>query len=149
MEQKQVEGSTGEMMILGWIDHADRLGKSAQSTQHALTEQIQELAQLQQWTVNAALDLQKRTDAAIQKLEAERQQLQGTWAGLERNAVQAIQNAVRQQTSEIERQVVQALADPSREAAAARERLPDSTSLNTSTRFRSCSLILIQPILRN
>jgi hypothetical protein len=39
--------------------------------------------------VNAALDLQKRTDAAIQKLEAERAQLQGTRAGLERNAVQA------------------------------------------------------------
>ena len=60
MEQKQVEGSAGEMMILGLIDHADRLGKSAQSTQPALTEQIQELAQLQQWTVNAALDLQNR-----------------------------------------------------------------------------------------
>jgi hypothetical protein len=90
MGQQPVEGSAGEMMIVGLIDHADRIGKSAQSAQHALTEQIQELSQLQQWAANAALDLQKRTDAAIQKLEAERAQWQNARTGIERNAVQAI-----------------------------------------------------------
>ena len=65
MEQESNQGSAGEMMILGLIDHADRLGRSAQSTQSALTEQIQELAQLQQWTVNAASELQKQADATV------------------------------------------------------------------------------------
>ncbi|WP_263385700.1 hypothetical protein [Granulicella arctica] len=51
-------------MIVGLIDHADRLGKSAQAGQQALSEQIEEVAQLQQWAVNAALELQKRADAA-------------------------------------------------------------------------------------
>lgn len=48
------------MMVFGLIEQADRMGKSAQGTQRALTEQIQELAQLQEWTVNAAMELQKR-----------------------------------------------------------------------------------------
>jgi hypothetical protein len=114
-DQRAGEGSAGEMMIVGLIDHADRLGKSAQSTQQVLTEQIQELAQLQQWTVNAALELQKRADATIQKFEAERAQLHGTQANLERNAMQAIHDAVRKQSDGIERQTVQALAAPLRD----------------------------------
>lgn len=101
MEQEPNQGSAGEMMILGLIDHADCLGKSAQSTQHALTEQIQELAQLQQWTVNAALELQKQADAAVKKLEAERVRLQGTQATLQTNAVQALHDAVRLQAGDI------------------------------------------------
>jgi hypothetical protein len=109
------QGSAGEMMILGLIDHADRLGKSAQGTQHALSEQIQELAQLQQWAVNAALEVQKRADAAIKNLEAERSRIQGTQMNLERNAVQAIHDAVQKQSGGIERQVVQAFAEPLRE----------------------------------
>ena len=133
MEQEPNQSSAGEMMIVGLIDHADRIGKSAQSTQHALTEQIQELAQLQQWTVNAAVDLQKRADAAIQKLEAERAQLQSTRAGLERSAVQAIHDAVRQQSGTIERQVVQALAAPLRDiqqgAGQVRQNIKDSNWL--------------------
>ena len=112
MEQEPNQGSAGEMMILGLIDHADRLGKSAQSTQHALTEQIQELAQLQQWTVNAALELQKQADAAVKKLEAERVRLQGTQATLQTNAVQALHDAVRLQGGDIKQQTVNALAAP-------------------------------------
>lgn len=112
MEQEPNQGSAGEMMILGLIDHADRLGKSAQSTQHALTEQIQELAQLQRWTVNAALELQKQADAAVKKLEAERVRLQGTQATLQTNAVQALHDAVRLQSGDIRQQTVNALADP-------------------------------------
>ena len=61
------------------------------------------------------MELQKRADATIQKLEAERAQLQGARVNLERQAVQAIQGAVRQQSSEIERQTVQAFAAPLRD----------------------------------
>jgi ElaB/YqjD/DUF883 family membrane-anchored ribosome-binding protein len=115
MEQQQPESSAGEMMVFGLIEQADRMGKSAQGTQRALTEQIGELAQLQEWAVNAAMELQKRADATIQKLEAERAQLQSAGVNLERQAVQAIQGAVRQQSSEIERQTVQAFAAPLRD----------------------------------
>ncbi len=115
MEQQQPESSAGEMMVFGLIEQADRMGKSAQGTQRALTEQIQELAQLQEWTANAAVELQKRADAAIKSLEAERVRLQGTQMNLERNAVQAIHDAVQKQSGGIERQVVQAFAEPLRE----------------------------------
>jgi hypothetical protein len=111
-EQEANQGGAGEMMILGLIDHADRLGKSAQGTQQALSEQIQELAQLQQWAVNAALELQKRTDAAIKGLEAERGRIQGSQINLERNAVQALHDAVEKQSGKIERQVEYALVTP-------------------------------------
>jgi hypothetical protein len=112
MEQEPTESSAGEMMVFGLIEQADRIGKSAQGTQRALTEQIQELAQLQEWTVKAAQELQKRADAAIKSLEAERVQWQGARVGLERNAVQAIHDAVRKQSGDIERQTVQAFAAP-------------------------------------
>jgi len=115
MEQQQPESSAGEMMVFGLIEQADRMGKSAQGTQRALTEQIRELAQLQEWAVNAAMELQKQADAAIKSLEAERVQWQGARVNLERQAVQAIQGAVRQQSSEIERQTVQAFAAPLRD----------------------------------
>ena len=112
MEQEQRESSAGEMMVFGLIEQADRMGKSAQGTQSALTEQIEELKQLQVWTVHAAVELQKQADAVIKKLEAERVRLQGTQMNLERNAVQAIHDAVRKQSSDIERQTVQAFAAP-------------------------------------
>jgi len=115
MEQQQPESSAGEMMVFGLIEQADRMGKSAQGTQRALTEQIGELAQLQEWAVNAAMELQKRADAAIKSLEAERVQWQGARVNFERQAVQAIQGAVRQQSAEIERQTVQAFAAPLQE----------------------------------
>lgn len=139
MGQQPGEGSAGEMMIVGLIDHADRIGKSAQSTQQALSEQINELAQLQQWTVNAALELQKRTDAAIQKLEAERGQWQGVRTGLERSAAQAMHSAVQQQGEGIGRQVEQALATPLSEiqhaAAQVRQNIKDSKWLFVTSVF--------------
>jgi hypothetical protein len=115
MEQQQPESSAGEMMVFGLIEQADRMGKSAQGTQRALAEQIQELAQLQEWTANAAVELQKRADAAIKSLEAERVRLQGTQMNLERNAVQAIHDAIRKQSDDIERQTVNAFAAPLQE----------------------------------
>ena len=115
MEQQQRESNAGEMMVFGLIEQADRMGKSAQGTQSALTEQIAELKQLQAWAVQAAIDLQKHADTAIKSLEAARARLQGTQMNLERNAVQAIHDAVRKQSSDIERQTVQAFAAPLRD----------------------------------
>ena len=126
MEQDPAGSSAGEMMVFGLIEQADRIGKSAQGTQRLLAEQIQELAQLQQWAVTAALDLQKRAEgsavtlkqqaeAVVKSLEAERAQLQGVQTHLARNAVQAIHDAVRKQSGDIERQTVQALAAPLRD----------------------------------
>jgi uncharacterized transporter YbjL len=65
--------------------------------------------------VNAAVELQKRADAAIKSLEVDRVRLQGTQMNLERNAVQAIHDAVQKQSGGIERQVVQAFAERLRE----------------------------------
>jgi hypothetical protein len=112
MGQQSGEGSAGEMMILGLIDHADRLGKSAQGTQQALSEQIQELGQLQQWAVNAALEIQKQAGVAIKGLEVERGRIQGSQMNLERNAVQALHDAVEKQSAGIGRQVEYALVTP-------------------------------------
>ena len=67
---------------------------------------------MQQWTVNAALELQKQADAAVKKLEIERARLQGTQATLQTNAVQALHDAVRLQGGDIRQQTVNALADP-------------------------------------
>lgn len=64
MEQ-QPESRAGEMMVFGLIEQADRMGKSAQGTQRALAEQIEELGELQEWAEGAAQELQKRADAAI------------------------------------------------------------------------------------
>ncbi len=111
MEQQPGSG-VGEAMMFGLIEQAEQMRQSAQETQRVLTEQIGELGQLQQWSVNAALELQKRADAAIKSLEAERVQWQNARVNLERNAVQAIHDAVRKQSGDIERQTVQAFAAP-------------------------------------
>jgi DNA repair exonuclease SbcCD ATPase subunit len=144
MEQ-QPESSAGEMMVFGLIEQADRMGKSAQGTQRALTEQIQELAQLQEWTVKAAIELQKRADASIQKLEAERAQLQAARTNLERHAVQAIQGAVAQQSAEIERQIVRAFAAPLRDiqqaAAQVRQNIKEASWLTIGLVFAGGMLL--------
>jgi hypothetical protein len=115
MEQQQPESNAGEMMVFGLIEQADRMGKSAQGTQRALAEQIEELGEIQEWAEGAAQELQKRADAAIKSLEAERALWQGARVNLERNAVQAIHDAVRKQSGDIERQTVQAFAEPLQE----------------------------------
>ena len=115
MAEQQVAGSAGEMMVFGLIEQADRIGKSALATQQELAEQIHQLGQVQEWAVKAAVELQKQAATAIKNLEAERAQLQASRTGFERNAVQAIHNAVHQQSAEIERQTSQALASPLRD----------------------------------
>ena len=112
MAEQQVGGSAGEMMVFGLIEQADRIGKSALATQQDLAEQIAQLVQVQEWAVNAAVELQKQAATAIKNLEAERAQLQASRTGFERNAVQAVQNAIRSQSAEIERHTTRALANP-------------------------------------
>jgi DNA repair exonuclease SbcCD ATPase subunit len=99
-------------MMIGLIEHTEKIEEAMAETQRVLTQRIDELGQLQNWAVQAAVDLQKRADAAIKNLEAERARLQGTQNNLERNAVQAIHDAVRKQSGDIERQTVNALAAP-------------------------------------
>jgi hypothetical protein len=66
-------------------------------------------------------------------LEAERGRLQSTQVNLESNAVQAIHDAVRKQSGEIERQTVNALAAPfsdiQQAAAQVRQNIKDSNWL--------------------
>jgi hypothetical protein len=108
MEQEKPERNASETMAFGLIDQADRLGKSALATQHALTEQIQELAQVQAWAVEAAVDLQKRANAAIKSLEAERAKLaddraklQAIGPTIEQGAVSAMRETLREQAGQI------------------------------------------------
>lgn len=116
MEQQQQPGSgVGEAMMFGLIEQAEQMRQSAQSTQRALVEQIKELGEIQEWAEGTAQELQNRADAAIKSLEAERVQWQGARVNLERNAVQAIHDAVRKQSGDIERQTVQAFAAPLQE----------------------------------
>ena len=108
MEEKQPESGAGETMVFGLIDQADRIGKTALATQRALTEQIQELAQVQAWAVEAAVDLQKRANAAIKSLEAERAKLaddraklQAIGPTIEQGAVWAMRETLREQAGQI------------------------------------------------
>ena len=111
-EQQQPGSRLGDSMMFGLIEHTEKIEEAMAETQRVLTQRIEELGQLQNWAVQAAVDLQKRADAAIKNLEAEQVRLQGTQMNLERNAVQAIHDAVRKQSGDIERQTVNALATP-------------------------------------
>jgi hypothetical protein len=111
-EQQQPGSRLGDSMMFGLIEHTEKIEEAMAETQRVLTQRIEDLGQLQNWAVQAAVDLQKRADAAIKNLEAERKRLQGTQTNLEQNAVQAIHNAIRLQSGDIERQTVSALATP-------------------------------------
>ena len=110
--QQQPGSRLGDSMMFGLIEHTEKIEEAMAETQRVLTQRIEELGQLQNWAVQAAVDLQKRADAAIKNLEAERKRLQGTQMNLELNAVQAIHDAVEKQSDTIERQTVNALAAP-------------------------------------
>jgi hypothetical protein len=114
-EQQQPGSRLGDSMMFGLIEHTEKIEEAMAETQRVLTQRIQELGQLQNWAVQASVELQKQATAAIKSLEAERVRLQGTQMNLERNAVQAIHDAVRLQSGDIERQTVQAFAAPLQE----------------------------------
>lgn len=111
-EQQQPGSRLGDSMMFGLIEHTEKIEEAMAETQRVLTQRIEDLGQLQNWAVQAAVDLQKRADAAIKNLEAERTRLQRAQTNLEQNAVQAIHNAIRLQSGDIERQTVSALATP-------------------------------------
>ena len=122
MEQEPVAGSAGEAMAFGLINQANVLSKSARETQQALVDQIEELTQLKQWAADAAVDLQKRSDAvvlnlrqqtatAVQHLESERVAFSRVRADLQTTASEAIRFAVRMETGAIGEQAKHTFAE--------------------------------------
>ena len=116
-------GSAAEAMAFGLIQQADEHSRSARETQQALAEQIEELVQLKDWAVQAALELKQQADAsvlnsrqqtaaAVERIEAERVQLQNVGLKLEQAAGYAIQAAVRKHGEELGQQTGFALAKP-------------------------------------
>ena len=85
------------------------------------------------------MELQKQAAAAIKNLEAERAQLQASRTGFERNAVQAVQNAIRDQSAEIERHTTRALATPLHDIGQAAAQVRQNVS-ETSWLFRGLLL---------
>ena len=122
MEQEP-EASAAEAMAFGLIQQANELTRSARETQQALVEQIQELVQLKDWAVQAAVELKKQADAgvlnsrqqtaaSVERIEAERVQLQNVGLKLEQAAGYAIQAAVRKHGEELGQQTGFAMAQP-------------------------------------
>lgn len=119
MEQGPKPGSASEAMGFGLMEYVDQLGAMMTSTKDSLTEQVGNLQELQRWTIASVQGVQQRADAAIQRLDDERQKLevarvklQGTQALLQTNTVQAIHDAVRRQSGDIKDQIQSALAEP-------------------------------------
>jgi hypothetical protein len=122
MAEEAKLGSASDKVGMALLEHADQLGERFEATRAALSEQIDHLQELQKWTVAAVQGMQQKADAAIQRLEGERQKLeaergrlQTAQVNFERNAVQAIHDAARKQSVEIERVTVQALGNPLRD----------------------------------
>jgi len=99
-----VEQSTGEVIAFGIIDQANELAKSARMTQQALELQIEELVAMEA-QVNAAVqsmhDVAKSFEGERAKLAAERTKLAAVSPTLQQNAVWAVQEAIREQGSQI------------------------------------------------
>jgi vacuolar-type H+-ATPase subunit I/STV1 len=119
MAEEAKLGSASDKVGIALLEHADQLGERFEATRVALGEQIDHLKELQSWTVAAVQTMQQRVDNSIQKLAGERQKLeaervrvQTVQATFELNTVQAIHDAVRKQSVEIERVTVQALGAP-------------------------------------
>ena len=98
------EQSAGEVMAFGIIDQANQLAKSARMTQQALELQIEELVAMEA-RVNAAVQsmhgVAKSFEGERAKLAAERTKLAAVSPTLQQNAVWAIQEAIREQGSQI------------------------------------------------
>lgn len=110
MEQQQPGSGVGEAMMFGLIEQAEQMRQSAQETQRALTERIAELGQLQNWTVEAVVELQKQADAAIKSLGAERVALGTIRPTVASYAAKAMHEAIAAQSGEIGTLTRQALS---------------------------------------
>ena len=94
-------GGAGQMMAFALIDQADRLGKSTERAQQALTAQIAKL-----------VELRGEIAAAVGNLEAERGRLQGAGPLLQQAAAHAMRMALQEQSDAIEAKVGSALDRP-------------------------------------
>ena len=88
-------------MAFALIDQADRLGKSTEAAQQALTAQIGKL-----------VELRGEIAAAVGKLEAERGRLQGIGPALQQSGAHAMRLALQEQSDAIETRVGSALRGP-------------------------------------
>ncbi len=104
----------GEVMALALIDHADLLGKSARTTQQALEKQIEELIAMEARVKTAVQSIHgavKSLEAERVKMEAERAKLQAVGPALEQNAVWAMRETLREQASQIKREMRTEVSD--------------------------------------
>jgi hypothetical protein len=115
-EQQQPGSRLGDSMMFGLIEHTEKIEEAMAETQRVLTQRIQELGQLQNWAVQASVELQKQATAAIKSLEAERVKLQAVAPALQQNAVWAMRETLREQAGQIKyemrTEVRDALAEP-------------------------------------
>ena len=98
------EQGAGEVMALALIDHADKLGKSARLTQQTLEKQIEELVAMEArvkvavQSIHAAV---KSLEGERVKMEAERAKLQAVGPELQKGAVWAMRETLREQAGQI------------------------------------------------
>ena len=111
-EQQQPGSRLGDSMMFGLIEHTERVEETMAETQRVLTQRIQELAQVQEWAVNAAVELQKQAATAIKNLESERVRLQGVGPTLQQNAAWAMRESIREHSDKIETQISAGMAVP-------------------------------------
>lgn len=111
-EQPQPGSRLGDSMMFGLIEHTERVEETMAETQRVLTQRIQELAQVQEWAVKAAVELQKQAAAAIKNLEGERTRLQGIGPTLQQNAAWAMRESLREHSDKIETQISAGMVVP-------------------------------------
>ena len=100
MAEQPVQG-TGEMMIFGLMEQADRIGQSVQATQRDLAAQVQQLA-----------NVQAGIQTAIQELAAERVALGTIRPTLANYAAKAMREAIAAGNGEIKSEAQIALRQP-------------------------------------
>lgn len=111
-EQPQPGSRLGDSMMFGLIEHTERVEETMAETQRVLTQRIQELAQVQEWAVKAAVELQKQAATAVKNLEGERARLQSVGPTLQQNAAWAMRESIREQSDKIETQISAGMAVP-------------------------------------
>ena len=97
-------GSAGELMVLGLVDHADKLQRGTLAAQSALIEEARRLGSAQQ-----------SAGAAVERLQKEIERLQAAKADIERSARAGIAQAIREQAGSIREQTEAAFATPVRD----------------------------------
>ncbi len=110
--EQQPGSRLGDSMMFGLIEHTERVEETMAETQRVLTQRIQELAQVQEWAVKAAVELQKQAATAVKNLEGERVRLQGVGPTLQQNAAWAMRESLREHSDKIETQISAGMVVP-------------------------------------